>query len=173
MRALYPHIRKFRRSQSGAALVEFGISLPLILILAFGMIESMRLLWSFQAAVAGVRDATRYVARTERDNICIPSTGTLDISDADLVRMVTTSINGGAIFPAGITVTGVTATLNCTNTKTTPFNVELRQAVVPVVTVTANLTMQFPMTAVFRLAGGDGWGTINTSVVEQARIYGL
>jgi hypothetical protein len=45
--------------------------------------------------------------------------------------------------------------------------------VVPVATVTANLSMQFPMTAVFRLGGGTGWGTITTSVAEEARIYGL
>ena len=167
MRAAFPHIRRFRRSQCGAALVEFGISLPLILILAFGMIESMRLLWSFQAAVAGVRDATRYVARTERDNICVSPIGSLEISDADLVRIVTSSINGGAIFPAGITVTGVTAKLECVG------DLNLRQDRVPVVEVTATLRMKFPMTAVFRLAGGDGWGTINTAVVEEARIYGI
>ena len=166
MRAICPHIRKFRRSQSGAALVEFGISLPLILILAFGMIESMRLLWSFQAAVAGVRDATRYVARVAPDDICTAG-GSLAGWNNDLFTMVDTSLTGASIFPAGITLTGVTANLGCR------ADLNLRQTEVPVVTVTANLTMQFPMTAVFRLAGGDGWGTINTSVVEQARIYGL
>ena len=170
MRAPFPHIRKVRRSQSGAALVEFGISLPLILILAFGMIESMRLLWSFQAAVAGVRDAARYVARAAPSDICTNG-GTLATWESDLQRplfeVVNTSITGAAIFPAGITLTGVTANHVCRS------GLDLRQDEVPVATVTASLTMQFPMTAVFRLAGGDGWGTIRTEIAEETRIYGL
>jgi Flp pilus assembly pilin Flp len=170
MRALRLLILKFRRSQSGAALVEFGLSLPLILIIAFGIIESMRLMWSMQAAVAGVRDAARYVARAVPDDICI-SNGVMETWDPalnrNLVNIVTNSITGGAIFPAGITVDAVTASLEC------PATLGLRQAQVPVATVTANLSMQFPMTAVFRLGGGTGWGTITTSVAEEARIYGL
>jgi Flp pilus assembly protein TadG len=166
MRAFRLQINRFRRSQSGAALVEFGVSLPLILIVAFGIIESMRLLWSFQAAVAGVRDATRYVARAAADDICTNG-GSLDGWNDQLTAIINTSITGAAIFPDGIALTGVTATLAC------PNDLDLRQAEVPVARVTANLRMQFPMTAVFRLAGGDGWGTINTSVVEEARIYGL
>ena len=170
MRALCPHLRKFRRSQSGAALVEFGISLPLILILAFGMIESMRLLWSFQAAVAGVRDATRYVARAAPSDICAPgnSIATWESGlERPLFEIVNTSLTGATIFPAGITLTSVAAELICVD------DLDLRQAVVPVVEVTASLTMQFPMTAVFRLAGGNDWGTIRTAIVEEARVYGL
>jgi Flp pilus assembly protein TadG len=166
MRTLRLQMLGFRRSQSGAALVEFGISLPLILIVAFGIIESMRLLWSFQAAVAGVRDATRYVARTAPENICA-NRGSLDDWNARLFQIVNVSITGAAIFPEGVTLTGVTAALAC------PDDLNLRQDEVPVATVTANLTMQFPFSGVFRLAGGDGWGTITTSVVEEARIYGL
>ncbi len=170
MRAFRLQILRFRRNQSGAALVEFAISLPLILIVAFGIIESMRLLWSFQAAVAGVRDATRYVARAAPDDICATS-GTTQNWDPQLSRslfnIVNTSITGAAIFPAGITLERVTVDLGCLP------NPDLRQTIVPVATVTADLTMQFPFSAVFRLAGGNGWGTINTSVVEEARIYGL
>jgi Flp pilus assembly pilin Flp len=166
MRALRLLILKFRRSQSGAALVEFGLSLPLILIIAFGIIESMRLMWSMQAAVAGVRDAARYIARAVPDDICAGG-GSLDGWNGQLFQIVGTSITGDAVFPAAITLTGVTASLDC------PGALGLRQAVVPVATVTANLSMQFPMTAVFRLGGGTGWGTITTSVAEEARIYGL
>ena len=52
------------------ALVEFAISLPLILVVSYGTIDSMRLFWTYQAAVAGVRDAARYVARVAPDDIC-------------------------------------------------------------------------------------------------------
>jgi Flp pilus assembly protein TadG len=166
MRAFRLQIESFRRSQSGAALVEFAVSLPLILIVAFGIIESMRLLWSFQAAVAGVRDATRYVARAVPDDICANG-GSLAGWNGQLTTIVNSSITGAAIFPDGITLNGVTATLAC------PDHLDLRQDQVPVATVTADLTMQFPFSAVFRLAGGDGWGTINTSIAEEARIFGL
>ena len=65
-----PLLHRFRRAEDGTALVEFAISLPLILVVSFGTINSMRLFWSYQAAVAGVRDAARYVARMAPDNIC-------------------------------------------------------------------------------------------------------
>ncbi len=166
MSPLRLHISRFRRSQSGAALVEFAISLPLILIVAFGIIESMRLLWSFQAAVAGVRDATRYVARAAPDDICVNG-GSLAGWNGQLTTIIDTSITGEAVFPAMITLISVTATHDCET------GLDLRQAEVPVARVTADLEMRFPFSAVFRLAGGDGWGTIATSVTEEARIYGL
>ena len=60
----------FRRREDGAALVEFAISLPMILVVSYCAIDSMRLFWSYQAAVAGVRDATRYLARIAPADIC-------------------------------------------------------------------------------------------------------
>jgi hypothetical protein len=173
---LLDHIRAFRLRQSGAALVEFGISLPLILVVAYGTIDSMRLFWSYQAAVTGVREATRYLARVAPADICDPSYSGPSISSlpsdlVDLLELVEDEtyafdprIN---IFPAGIQITNVTPILTCET------NLGLRQSTVPVATVSADISMQMPLMGVLTLIGGPGWGTINTSVTEQARIYGL
>lgn len=48
---------------SGAALVEFSLTLPLLLSLAFGVGEFGRLLYQHQLIVTGIRDAARYLAR--------------------------------------------------------------------------------------------------------------
>lgn len=166
MGALLERIRSFGRAEHGAALVEFGISLPLILVVSYGLIDSTRLLWSYQATIAGVRDATRYLARTAPGDICDagPAIATFE---PRLLEIVDSTIGGDGIAPAGISITGLTATLDCVN------SLNLRQPVVPVATVTADLSMEMPFTGVLTLIGGAGWGTITTAVQEQARVHGL
>lgn len=164
MRALSRHLCRFGSGQSGAALVEFAISLPLMLILAFGTFESQRLLWSYQAAVAGVRDAARYVARVAEDNICETTGATA--TDADLTAHAQTALDR-IVIPGGVTVTRVNVEVECVAAP------GLRQTTVPLARVTADLSIALPFTAVFALAGGAGWGVIETSIVEEARIYGI
>jgi Flp pilus assembly protein TadG len=154
------------RAEEGTALVEFAISLPLILVVSYGAIDSMRLFWSYQAAVAGVRDATRYIARVAPDDIC-ETGGSLSAYEARLATIIGSTIDDGALYPVGVGISNVTATLFCETT------LGLRQARVPVVTVSADLGVQLPMTGILALVGGSGYGTLTTTVVEQARIYGL
>lgn len=164
MRALSDHFRRFGSATSGAALVEFAVSLPLILILAFGAFESQRLLWSYQAAVAGVRDAARYVARVADDNIC--ETQGASASNADLSGLAQLALDR-IVIPGGVTVTAVNVAVDCV------LSPGLRQGTVPRARVTADLRIALPFTAVFALAGGAGWGVIETSIIEEARIYGI
>lgn len=166
MRALTNHIRRFAQADHGAALVEFGISLPLILVVSYGLIDSMRLFWSYQATIAGVRDATRYLARVAPGDICDAGPNIASY-EPELLTIVNSTIDGEGIAPAGITITGVTATLDCVTT------LNLRQPTVPVATVSADLSMDMPFTGVLTLIGGAGWGTVTTAVTEQARVYGL
>lgn len=166
MRILTSRLKDFARADSGAALVEFGISLPLILVVAYGAIDSMRLFWSYQATIAGVRDATRYLARVAPDDICAVG-GSVTGFEPQLLGIVDSTIDGGALFPESVRVTGVNAGVACIT------DLGLRQAEVPVVTVTANLTLELPYTGVLSLIGGAGWGTITTGVTDQARVYGL
>ena len=56
---------RFRRSESGAALVEFAMVLPLLLILLFGVIESS---WAF-AQISDVRFGAREGARAAAVNV--------------------------------------------------------------------------------------------------------
>ena len=147
-------------------LVEFAITLPLILILALLSVESMRLFWSYQAAIAGVRDATRYLARIAPADLC--TTGGAVTGYATQLRgIVETTISDTAIFPAGVTVTSLTATHTCVS------SLALRQASVPVATVSANVSITMPFSQILRVIGGAPAATINTTVRDQARVYGL
>ncbi len=58
-------LRRAWRSQSGVAAVEFVLILPLMALMLFGTIDIGRLLFDYQAVSKSVRDATRYVARSE------------------------------------------------------------------------------------------------------------
>ena len=157
---------RFCRREDGAALVEFAISLPLILILTFLSVNSMRLFWSYQAAIAGVRDATRYLARIAPADLCT-SGGSVTGYAGQLETIVETTISGAALFPAGVTVTSLTPTLTCVT------SLGLRQASVPVATVSANLSIAMPFSQILQVIGATPAATINTTVRDQARVYGL
>ncbi len=49
--------------QLGLAAIEFVLVLPVLLILAFGIIDFGRLLFQYDALTKSTRDATKYVAR--------------------------------------------------------------------------------------------------------------
>ncbi len=159
-------LQRFLRREDGAILVEFAISLPLILMLAFLSVEAMRLFWSYQAAIAGVRDATRYLARVAPADLCTTG-GSVAGYTTRLQDIVATTINGAALFPAGVTVTSVTPTLTCIT------SLGLRQASVPVATVSANITITMPFSQVMRVIGAAPAAAINTTVQDRARVYGL
>jgi Flp pilus assembly protein TadG len=158
--------RRFIRRDDGGALVEFAISLPLILILAFLTVESMRLFWSYQAAIAGVRDATRYLARIAPDDICTAG-GSVSGYASQLESIVETTITGASLFTSGVSVTSLTPALTCVT------GLGLRQASVPVATVSANVSISMPFSQILRIVGGTPAATINTTVRDQARVYGL
>jgi Flp pilus assembly protein TadG len=164
--AIRRHCRAFWRREDGAALVEFAISLPLILMLTFLSIESMRLFWSYQAAIAGVRDATRYLARIAPADVCT-SGGNLNGYATQLETIVETTISGGALFTTGVSVTSLTPALTCVTT------LGLRQASVPMASVTANLSITMPFSQVLRVIGVTPAATITTRVRDEARVYGL
>ena len=165
-RSLCQGFGQFWRREDGAALVEFAISLPLILILAFLSVESMRLFWSYQAAIAGVRDATRYLARIAPADLCT-SGGSVAGYASQLETIVEATINGATIFPTGVAVTSLTPTLSCRT------GLGLRQTSVPVAMVSANISISMPFSQILRVIGATPAATLNTTVRDQARVYGL
>lgn len=156
----------FRRREDGSALVEFAITLPMILILGVLSIECMRLFWSYQAAIAGVRDATRYLARVAPADICT-SGGSVAGYTTQLRGIVDSTITGGALFPAGVRVTSLTPTLTCVT------SLGLRQASVPVAAVSADVSITLPFSQILQIVGMAPGATLNTRVADQARVYGL
>jgi len=152
-----------RRQDSGTALVEFAILLPMLLLLFAVTIEGGRMFWAYQNVAAGVRDATRYVARAAPISLCATG-GNLSGYTAIVVDIVRNSLDGTSPFPPSITITSVTASHTC-------IAGNFRVSPAPVVQITAVLEITFPFAPVFNFAG-QSLGTITTSIFDQSRIYG-
>lgn len=155
--------RRLLRDESGAALVEFAILLPMLLLLFAVIIEGGRLMWSYQSVAAGVRDAARYLARVAPSDICSQGGSVIGYT-ADLEAIVRNSIDGDSLFPPGISVTAVTPGLICVAGG-------FRVSPTPVAQVTASLTVTFPFAGLFGLSGGS-LGTVTTTITDQSRVFG-
>ena len=169
IRCTFIRMRRFARDTEGAALVEFGLVLPVMLLLFSVTIEGARLMWSYQAAIAGVRDATRYVGRVVPGDICGTSSATAAQASimawqdtvTDIVR---NSAGGVPLFPASIIVDDVTPVVDC---KPGAFHL----AYTPVATVTADMTITWPFSGIFSLFGGVPPVT-HLQVADTGRIFG-
>ncbi len=164
--ALFPHLRRFANDRSGAALVEFALALPLIILVSYISIDGLRLMWSYQAATAGVHEATRYLARVAPGDIC-ETGGTLNSFDAALFTMVDGAGGGQSVFGRDAELLGVTTSLRCV------ADAGLRQPQVPVVTVSADLRMFLPLHLVLSQLAGTDAAVFTARIEEQARVYGL
>ncbi len=161
-------LRAFRRCPSGAAVVEFLLILPLS-ILFFGMIvEFGRMYWGYQAAVAGVRDASRYLARVSDIRIC-QTGGSLDGYEATLKTMIEEDLSGASVLPVQFTIDSVDASYACM--AATGGAPAFLNSPMPLATVDATVTMQLPLGHLFSTFGGR-LTSVTTHVADQARIYG-
>ena len=159
-------LARFRREEDGVALVEFALSLPLVLVLFFSIIEGSRMMWGYQAASAGVRDAARYLARVTPREIC-DTGGSVTGYSNQLLTIVRDRTDGSNIFPNGMTVNAVTPSYTCNNAGS------WRDGTAPIAQVSASVTITMPFGGVFRLVGdGTALPTINTTITDQNRVYG-
>ncbi len=157
-------LRRLRRSEEGAVLVEFALVLPMMLLVFAVIIEGSRLFYSYQTTISGVRDAARYLARVVPANICIAG-GTVTAHTGKLTTIVTQSVSGSSMLPSGVTVTSVTPSFSCfPGTYRGGGNAAVAQ-------VTATITVTFPFGAVFSLFSGT-LPTLTTTVTDQSRIFG-
>lgn len=163
MRALHASIRRlarFRRDDNGAALVEFAIVLPLMLILFGVTVEGARMMQSYQSANAGVRDASRYLARVAPANSCVAGTAfNISSTQAKLLSIVDNKVtNGTSSATSNLQVVSVVPTLRCVSGT-------------PVARVTATLRIAFPFGNLLEL-GGRGLTEVTTTITDEARIFG-
>lgn len=156
-------LRRFRGDERGAILVEFGLILPIMLLFFGLMIEGSRLLWSYQAAIAGVRDAGRYLSRVVPADICTTG-GTLAGYATKAKDVVEKDIKDNVMFSSKVTINSVTPTYTCEAGT-------YRNNPVPVVTVTTNMTIQFPLASIVAMFGG-GFTQVTTTFADSARIFG-
>jgi Flp pilus assembly protein TadG len=155
--------RHFRCNQSGAALVEFSILIP-ILFVTFALIaEGGKLFWSFQNAITGVRDTARYVGRIAPSDLC---SGSPSASISDFQATVATTLT--ALSTTDVSVGLQSLSLECVGTPG-----EFRAGPAPVAVVTASLTISnLPFTPLFQLVGGTAVNEIRTTVTDRSRVFG-
>lgn len=161
-------LRRFLRDESGLALVELAMGLPLVFLVFAITVEGGRMFWSYQSVIEGVRDATRYAGRAVPSNLC--STGAAlssHITDDELQDIVERNANATGIFPPMISVTGVSASRRCVGNAG-----DYRVSPAPVVQVRATLQIQFPFSGFARFATGSPLQTITTSVTDESRVFG-
>lgn len=156
---------RFAREESGVALVEFALVLPMMLLVFAIIIEGSRLMMSYQSAITGVRDATRYLARITDAGACAAgSTVTVSGQAAALKALIEHGQTGGAIFAPGVTIGAVTPSYRCVTGS-------YRNGPVPVAEVTAEVTVNFPFGGILAWLGGS-LPTLTTTVTDQARVFG-
>lgn len=157
--------RRFRRSDRGALLVEFAVILP-ILILLFGIIvEGGRMMWSYQTAAAGVRDAARYLGRVVPSDLC-DTTISLDGYEANLKSMIETNfITKGSVMPSLVTITALEVTReSCTE--------GFRVPKVAIVRVDATMNIDLPFKGMLEIVGGRFPEVITTVITDRTRAFG-
>lgn len=71
---LFSKLVKLLHDQTGNALVEATIMVPVVLILFLGVFEFSYVFYQQQLIEIGVRDAARYLSRTSSGNPCLQTT---------------------------------------------------------------------------------------------------
>lgn len=163
MKRLRKHIARLRGCDAGAPVVEFAIVLPLILIFIAVIIEGGRISWIYQSAAAGVRDASRMVARIAPVDLC-PS-GSITSYDAMVTDIVENRLNGSSVIPGGATVLDVIPVLH---TRTGAYRIDPTC----VVEVRAQVQIDYIFGGVFGWFGNP-LGPVVTEVADQSRIFGV
>lgn len=174
---LFNKAKRFGRDEEGAALVEFAMTIPILFIIFAVIIEGGRLFWGYQAVIAGVRDATRYVARAAPRDVC--TAGGISAYQSTAERIVRTRMGAGnpSVFPGGIVVTSVVPSA-LTYTAPVGSTWAYRGGTVCVAQVTANIDVYFPFKNVFTLFGGGALVDRTSAngndiqVTDEQRIYG-
>jgi Flp pilus assembly protein TadG len=140
--------------ERGGAIAEFMLGL-IPLVIAFALIfEFGRAFWSHQAAIKGVRDATRYLTRVE------------DPNDPGAQAIAQNLLLTGQQAPGG---TPRWSSGSAPAMEVPPTDLTLP---IPIVTVTANVELQLPLSNVFALFGGSALGVVTYAVSDSARHYG-
>jgi Flp pilus assembly protein TadG len=95
-------LRSLWRNEEGTALVEGAVLLPVLMSLFFGVYEFSFFFYQQQLISTGVRDAARYVARSDL-SACYNGSGVLNTSCSQLT---TAESNATSIATTGVTSGG-------------------------------------------------------------------
>ena len=170
---LRDRVRAFGREERGATAVEFAIVLPVMLVIFAVIVEGSRIYWNYQAAVGGVRDAARYLARMVNVDVCTAGGTTFPTTSSSeaqgiVERNMKSGVGAQRLFPSGVSLADtdpVTAQLQCVAIA--------GLGTVPVVRVNANVEIELPFNLLTSFFVASPNGLLSTTITDQSRIYGL
>lgn len=175
--AIKRRMARFWRGDDGVALVEFAIFLPVFLLAFFVVVEFGRTFFNYQSAVAGVRDATRFAARTVDHDVCAGATNgsgaVLNIAGPSapdrLYGIVARNLQDETgVLPVNVRLLQVASFYRCIVESGT-----YRQPEVPVVRVEARLQVVLPLGEILEVNGQRVLNDITTLVADESRVFGL
>ncbi|WP_319546037.1 TadE/TadG family type IV pilus assembly protein [Ruegeria conchae] len=156
-------LSRFRNDQSGAALVEFAILLPILLVTFALIVEGGRIFWSYQNAITGVRDTARYVGRIAPSDLC---TNSPSAAIGDFQAAVSNTLTS-------LSTTDIAVGLDSLSLECVGNAGEYRVSPTPVAVLTASLTISnLPFTPLFQLVGGSATAQIQTTITDRSRVFG-
>lgn len=134
-------IRCFECDERGAALVEFTLVLPLLLVLGAGLSEFGLMLHQQQVITKSVRDAARYAAREPVVNRICPISGQAEwagiVADAQNIALSGNLTGSPLLISTWNNISMVT--VSETNPPSTGFLSPCGGGTFPVITVTASV----------------------------------
>ncbi len=154
-------VRRFLHADTGTALVEFAVLLPLLLVVFGLIVEGGRLFWSYQNVITGVRDTARHLGRVAPSDMCGSAPSASIGNYESLVTGLLTPLSSEKID-----VDLETLNLECVDG-------DYRVSPAPVAVITASLTIsELPFAALFQLVGGTSVTSIETFVTDRSRVFG-
>ena len=128
---------RFFKAREGAALVEFTLVAPLLILLMCGMAEFSNAMRQYHVMEKGVRDAGRYLARVPMSGCTISGAATTEAKNLAITGRIS---SGAALLPNWTDPATVTVSVSdCFNNAGGAYR---GHAVIPIIQVTANAPYQ-------------------------------
>ncbi len=163
MNRLGSQILRIIRCDAGGPIVEFAMALPLLLLFIAVIVEGGRITWIHQSTAAGVRDASRMIARIAPVDLC--TAGGVGGYDAMATGIVESQISGTSIMPWGANLVDVS--LTCFERAGT-----YRLDPTAVVEVRAEVEIDYIFGGILGFFGGPR-SSVTAEIADQARIFGV
>lgn len=126
-------LRHFAKARGGAALVEFTLAAPLLVLLMCGMAEFANAMRQYHIMEKGVRDAGRYLARVPMSGCTVSGDAT---TAAQNLALTGRTSGGSALLPTWSNTATVTVTVaECFNNSASAYR---GRAQIPIIEVNAS-----------------------------------
>ena len=179
MKLMGSRLFKIAERDEGAAIVEFALILPLLLVLLFFFFEAGRLLWTHQQLVLATRDVTRYLSRVGDDfSDCTAPTSPPASLQTDIENLVKFGTFSASTLPSNFTpsfvVNSVTPTAwTCVSEQYSMSGGGTGTVNYMATQVSVNVTLDLPFRFIVDyFVPGHGAGQLTYNIVDRTRGFG-